>query len=732
MEQQDLPAPILCLEPAIDPRPLTVDPDTPLLEAIAMMSKAYSSCVLPSLGVPLDTVLMSEARASAIIVTQESHLLGIFTQTEALQVIADGRNLAELRIDQVMSQPAIALTQSDAQDIFTALSLLRQHQKRHLPIVDAQGKLVGLVTPASIRQVLQVDELLKSRELAEVISTPVFCAPAIASALSLAQLMAEHQVDCVVLTEGDSPDDMQPLGMITERDIIQLMALELDLSQIQAQSLMSIPLLCLSPSKSVLAAYWEMQQQCVQRFVVSDSPEKLLGIVTATSFLQTLDLTDMSSAVEQLQRSISQFKAEKVESQNRNDVPEPHLLENPAELLEQLKCSRLLTAMSLGIRESLNLDEILNRAVDEVRQFLQTERVIIYRFNADLSGTVVVESVASGWQPALNSTISDTCFGKNYAQSYKQGRTQVVEDIYTAGLSQCHIDILVLYDIRASLVVPILQGEHLWGLFCAYHCSEPRYWRPFEIDLLKQLATHMAIAIQQSELYQQVQMELESRKRAEEQLKVSLKEKELLLKEVHHRVKNNLQIISSLLRLQSDYIKDEKALASFKDSQNRIRSMALIHEKLYQSKDLFRIDFAEYIRDLTGNLLRSYTARSQAITLRINAKDIWLNLDTAISCGLIINELVSNSLKHAFTPANPENRIEVNIHSSSNNKFILTVRDNGVGFPQDLDFQDTESLGLQLVCTFIEQLEGTIELDRSQGTTFTMKFSEVGLARRVQ
>jgi two-component sensor histidine kinase len=242
----------------------------------------------------------------------------------------------------------------------------------------------------------------------------------------------------------------------------------------------------------------------------------------------------------------------------------------------------------------------------------------------------------------------------------------------------------------------------------------------------------MAIAIQQSELYQQVQMELESRKRAEEQLKVSLKEKELLLKEVHHRVKNNLQIISSLLRLQSDYIKDEKALASFKDSQNRIRSMALIHEKLYQSKDLFRIDFAEYIRDLTGNLLRSYTARSQAITLRINAKDIWLNLDTAISCGLIINELVSNSLKHAFTPANPENRIEVNIHSSSNNKFILTVRDNGVGFPQDLDFQDTESLGLQLVCTFIEQLEGTIELDRSQGTTFTMKFSEVGLARRVQ
>jgi two-component sensor histidine kinase len=344
----------------------------------------------------------------------------------------------------------------------------------------------------------------------------------------------------------------------------------------------------------------------------------------------------------------------------------------------------------------------------------------------------VVESVAPGWQPALNSTIRDTCFAQNYAQSYKEGRTQVVEDIYTAGLTQCHIDILALYDVRASLIVPILQGEHLWGLLCAYHCSEPRCWRHFEVDLLKQLATHMAIAIQQSELYQQVQSELESRKRAEEQIKVSLKEKEILLKEVHHRVKNNLQIISSLLRLQSDYIKDEKALASFKDSQSRIRSMALIHEKLYQSKDLYRIDFGEYIRDLVANLLRSYTASSQAITLRINALDIWLTIDTAIPCGLIINELISNTLKHAFPETNSENRIEIDIHSSRDNKFTLSVSDNGVGFPQDLDFQDTESLGLQLVCTFIEQLEGTIELDHSRGTTFIMTFSEVGMAKRVQ
>jgi two-component sensor histidine kinase len=381
--------------------------------------------------------------------------------------------------------------------------------------------------------------------------------------------------------------------------------------------------------------------------------------------------------------------------------------------------------MALRIRESLKLDEILQTAVDEVRQFLQTDRVIIYRFNPDFSGTVAVESVAAGWQPALNSTIRDTCFGKNYAQAYKEGRTQVTEDIYTAELTQCHIDILVLYDIRASLVVPILQGEHLWGLLCAYHCSGPRHWRQFEVDLLKQLATHMAIAIQQSELYYQVQSELAERKRAEEQLKVSLKEKEALLKEIHHRVKNNLQVVSSVLRLQSDYIKDERVLALFSDSQNRIRSMALIHEKLYQSKDLLRIDFGEYIRDLTSNLLRSYAASSQAVTLRISADDIWLNIDTAIPCGLIINELISNSLKHAFPIGREDNEIHIIIRSTDDNKYALTVSDNGIGLPVNLDFRNTASFGLELVGIFTEQIEGAIELDRSNGAKFTITFTEL-------
>lgn len=693
-----------------------------------MMSKAQSSCVLPGLELSLNTTLMSEARASGILIVEGSQLLGLFGERDALRAIVSGQDLTAMKVIDGVQQPVIALVQSNEQTAFTALSQLRQHQVHHLPVVDEHQQWLGIITPASLRAILQLDELLKSKQLAEIVSSPVVQAPAKTSVLELAQLMVAQGVDCVVLTATDDPNHSQPVGMVLARHILQLWSLGLNLSQIQAEAVMNAPFLHFPASESVLAAYWKMQQTKVQRFGVYGDQGDLLSIVSPTSFLDDLDADEMYKSIEQLQRSIEQFEVSGSESaQARPSGLDFQLLENPVGLLEQLQCSQILAGMALHIRESLDLQNILQRSVEEVREFLKTDRVIIYQFHPDWNGTVVVESVEAGWQPALNSSIQDTCFGQNYAQAYKKGRTQVCEDIYTAGLTQCHIDILVLYDVRASLVVPILQGEHLWGLLCAYHCSAPRQWRSFEVDLLKQLATHIAIAIQQSELYQQAQNELNERKRTEEQLKLSLKEKEVLLKEIHHRVKNNLQVISSVLRLQSDYIKDERALALFKDSQNRIRSMALIHEKLHQSSNLLKINFDEYIRDLADNLLRSYAANSQVATLQTQAESIWLNIDTAIPCGLIINELVSNALKHAFPTSTSDNRIFIEILPTVDNRFTLTVRDNGIGFPPELDFRNTESLGLELVCVFTEQLEGTIELHQTAGTgtTFTITFSEL-------
>lgn len=216
--------------------------------------------------------------------------------------------------------------------------------------------------------------------------------------------------------------------------------------------------------------------------------------------------------------------------------------------------------------------------------------------------------------------------------------------------------------------------------------------------------------------------DISARKQAEEQLKASLKEKEVLLKEIHHRVKNNLQIVKSLLQMQCRRTKEQEAILVLQDSQNRIASIALVHEKLYRSDDLANIDFAQYIPDLTTHLFDTYNVSSQNVTLTIEVDDIFLEIDTAIPCGLIINELVSNSLKYAF-PNNRIGEIQVNFHNNSKGIMTLIVRDNGIGIPEELDIENTQTLGLTLVLGLVEQLEGTLELDRSQGTEFRMTFS---------
>jgi PAS domain S-box-containing protein len=217
--------------------------------------------------------------------------------------------------------------------------------------------------------------------------------------------------------------------------------------------------------------------------------------------------------------------------------------------------------------------------------------------------------------------------------------------------------------------------------------------------------------------------DITERKLTEDKIKASLREKEVLLKEVHHRVKNNLQVISSLLNLQSRYVKDRQALEMFKESQSRVRSMALIHEKLYQSEDLARIDIAGYIRDLISSLFRSYGASAAAIKVKTDVHDILLDINAAIPCGLIINELVSNCLKHAF-PDGRGGKLVTELRSDNDKHCSLIVSDNGIGFPEDIDFRNTESLGMQLVITLVEQLDGSIELDRSSGTAFRIRFSQ--------
>jgi PAS domain S-box-containing protein len=221
-----------------------------------------------------------------------------------------------------------------------------------------------------------------------------------------------------------------------------------------------------------------------------------------------------------------------------------------------------------------------------------------------------------------------------------------------------------------------------------------------------------------------INLDISDRKLAETQIKESLREKEVLLQEIHHRVKNNLQVISSLLDLQSQHINEQAPQEAFRESCNRVKSMALVHEQLYQSKDCAKINFTEYIQNLTSYLLRVYDGVNVSqITLELDIDEVTLNINTAIPCGLIISELVSNALKYAFPNSTP-GIINVALHSDGNKDFTLIVADNGIGFPIDWDFTTVTSLGLQLVNVLTGQLDGILELDRSLGTQFRISFSE--------
>ena len=219
-----------------------------------------------------------------------------------------------------------------------------------------------------------------------------------------------------------------------------------------------------------------------------------------------------------------------------------------------------------------------------------------------------------------------------------------------------------------------------------------------------------------------VARDITERKRADEHIKTSLREKEVLLKEIHHRVKNNLQVISSLLSLQAEYLKDEAMVKIFRESQNRVKSMALIHEKIYQSRNLAEVDFGEYLRELATQLFRSYGIGTHGIFMNINADKVVLGVDRAIPCGIIVNELVSNALKYAF-PGKAGGRVDISLHANGNGEIVLTVRDNGVGLPPDIDFETSDSLGLMLVRMLSEQLQGEVKLCPGEpGTEFTLTF----------
>jgi two-component sensor histidine kinase/HAMP domain-containing protein len=278
-------------------------------------------------------------------------------------------------------------------------------------------------------------------------------------------------------------------------------------------------------------------------------------------------------------------------------------------------------------------------------------------------------------------------------------------------------------EIKSVINAPLIIEEEKIGTI-SIGSSVDNYFNDNHIEVLFILANQLALAIFQAQLQDKIRQHAKN-------LQNSLSEKEVLLKEIHHRVKNNLQIISSLLYLQSTKAKDEETLHLFEDSQNRIKSMALIHEKLYQSKDFSNVSFNEYVNGLLEYLNASYRQSGCKISTNINIEDINLSLDTAISCGLIVNELFTNAYKYAFPPEWLKEQdkinctIEISVSKIEAQHYYMKVSDNGIGIPESLEIGKATTLGLKLVNSMVRQMDGSIEIVREKGSHFFIKFTDL-------
>lgn len=319
----------------IDSHPLVVEPDILLAEVVILMSQTRGvTCALPEWETATDACLTQEARSSCVLIIQRQELLGIFTERDIVRLTAAGVQFDRVTIGEVMVKPVITLSETDFHDIFAALFLFRRYRIRHLVIVDSNQQPVGVVSPESIRQVLRPTNLLKLRRVADVMTTQVISAPLTASALSLTQQMSDHRVSCIVIVEDDiwcnDEQVLLPVGIVTERDIVQFQSLGLNLATTRAETVMSTPLFLVSPEDSLWTAHQEMQRRQVQRLVVSWNWGKQVGLVTQTSLLKVFDPIEMYGVIEALQRSLQQQNIQPV-PRDEDGVP----LINQAQSLEQ-------------------------------------------------------------------------------------------------------------------------------------------------------------------------------------------------------------------------------------------------------------------------------------------------------------------------------------------------------------------------------------------------------------
>lgn len=511
----------LDLSTAIVPHPLTISPTARVADAIALMRGENISCDVDGES----KMILAQVQHSCVLVLEDDRLVGIVTEWDLVRLSDSREKLAQMAIAEIAISSVVTLHIAEFTDLFVPLSLFQRHHIRHLPLVDDRGKVVGLLTHESLQQLLLSFDLLHLPTAAEVMTQTVVSAQPTAMLAELTQLMASHRVSSVAIVDTFE-SRVIPIGIVTERDIIQLLALELDFTKVQAQAVMSSPIVAVRSETSLWKIQQIMQQQQVDRVVVTDERGCLVGIVTQSELLQALNPMSIYRMAKLLMQEVSRAKQNQIERE------------------------RLFNKIAFQIRSSLNLSEVLNTAVTELRALLQCDRLLIYQFEADWRGIVVAESVGEGWRKSLHESIDDPCFRKRVARLYSDGKKLAIDNIHVFGYPKCYLSLLEKYQVKANLVIPILVSGQLWGLSIAHQCDNYRHWQETDLSLLDEISVQLAIAIQQADAYTRLRVELSER----QQIEARLRESEQFLRSIYEGVEQAIFTVDVLENGEFRYI----------------------------------------------------------------------------------------------------------------------------------------------------------------------------------
>ena len=778
------------LQQAIDPYPLTMTPDTPLVDVLQLISKLQNSCAVPDVSTLENevhqSILLNKEKATCVLVVKNKSvkevpehntqfsLLGIFTTSDIVRLIANGKinNLENLSknicLGEVMTSNVVTLKESEDQDLFTALSLFRKYKIAHLPVLDSQKQIVGVVTPEKIRQVLQPSNILRLRRINEVKNDCVTVTSfKTASLLKVSQLMSEYKVSSVIITQKrklqtQKTEIEEPIGIVTKDNIVQAYFLNMDLAKIPVQKVMKTELNFLKSTDSLWDAHKKMLHEQVQILVVCSKQGELLGTVNQTNLLQVLDPTVMFGLVRKLRADVNQLQAEKFALlRSRNAELEKEVQARTAEIQEQLERDRLLAKIALRIHQSLNLNEIINAAVTEVQQFLKADRVVLFQVKSSTVTKIVAESVDRNCYSWMGNQASFGYLMSNL--KVKKNKSYAVDDIAQTDLPVEQVTSLKEKQVKAFLIVPICQDGQVWGIMCTQEYSGIREWQPSEIDLLQQLATQLAIAIQQAQLYQQVQTlntdlerqvqertsELEQKVKELEQLNIL---KDDFLSTVSHELRTPLSNMKMAIHMLKVFPVPEKVQQYLKilDTECK-REIELISDLL----DLQRLEAGQEsialetinLNTLLPTILEAFKSRAKERKQILNSKypkqlpSIYSNNN---SLGRILAELLNNACKYTQDGGEIMFLVEKKDKKSSKKSlsetpsYIKFIVSNPSQIPEselpkifnkfyrvpnaDPWKQGGTGLGLALVKKLVEQLNGNMIASSSNGwTTFTVE-----------